>query len=37
MEYKTECLNCNTRYIKNKFLFDYCPNCKGNNLKEINK
>jgi len=32
---KTKCLSCETIYDKNIFLFDYCPNCKGKNLKEI--
>jgi len=34
---KTKCLSCETTYNKNIFLFDYCPNCKSKNLKEIIK
>ena len=33
--YKTICLNCETQYTKEKFLFSFCPNCKGTNLKDI--
>ena len=32
---KTKCLNCKTVYNKEIFLFDYCPICKGKNLKEV--
>ena len=32
---KTLCLSCKTKYNKNRFLFDYCPVCKGTNLKEV--
>ena len=34
MNKKTICLNCKAKYKKELFLFDYCPNCKGKNLKE---
>ena len=34
-ELKTLCLNCKTKYKKELFLFDYCPICKGKNLKSI--
>ena len=34
-EFKTICPNCDTQFIKEKFLFDFCPVCKGSNLKEI--
>jgi len=33
--FKTKCLNCKTKFDKELFLFDYCPVCKGTNLKEI--
>ena len=32
MEFKTKCVSCETRYKKEIWLFDYCPNCKGRNL-----
>jgi hypothetical protein len=32
---KTLCLSCETVYNKNIFLFDYCPICKGKNLKQV--
>jgi len=32
---KTKCLDCKTEYTKELFLFDYCPNCKGKNLKSL--
>ena len=34
-KYKTKCLNCETKYIKEIYLFDFCPNCKGKNLIKI--
>lgn len=37
VEYKTKCLSCGTKYIKEIFLFDYCPICKGKKLKVIKK
>ena len=35
MEDKTFCPNCETTYNKNRWLFNFCPNCKGKNLEEI--
>jgi len=32
---RTLCLSCKTKYDKERFLFDYCPICKGKNLKEV--
>jgi len=32
---KTKCLNCESEFNKNIFLFDFCPVCKGINLKNI--
>ncbi len=32
---KTICMNCGTKYAKERFLFDYCPICKSRNLKEL--
>jgi transposase-like protein len=37
VEYNTECLSCKTKYTKEIFLFDYCPICKGKNLRVIKK
>jgi len=34
-DYKTFCPNCESKFIKEKFLFSFCPVCQGNNLKEI--
>ena len=31
------CLSCETIYNKNRWLFNYCPNCKSKNLKEFIK
>jgi Zn finger protein HypA/HybF involved in hydrogenase expression len=36
-QYKTKCLSCKAKYIKEIWLFNYCPICKGKNLKELNK
>ena len=36
MKFITMCKDCKTKYIKNIYLFNYCPICKGNNLKKIN-
>ena len=35
MNDKTYCESCETTYDKNRWLFDYCPVCKGNRLKEV--
>ena len=34
---KTKCLSCNAGFEKDLFLFSFCPNCKGTNLKEVLK
>ena len=36
-EFKTKCLSCEAKYLKEKWLFDFCPNCKSKNLIDINK
>jgi len=33
--YNTLCISCKTKYAKERWLFDYCPICKGKNLKDI--
>lgn len=34
-EYKTICPSCKSKFIKNRWLFDYCPVCKSKNLLEV--
>ena len=35
IKYKSVCVNCKTRFIKDKLLFNCCPVCRGTNIKTL--
>ena len=34
---RTECLSCETKFAKGRWMFDFCPVCKGTDLISLDK